>query len=41
MVRRRVSGIIMNYALFKYFTVKYSIILLFVSSQFIKFDLLI
>ena len=33
MVRRHVSGMIMNYVLFKYFTVKYSIILLFVSSQ--------
>ena len=37
MVRPHVSGMIMNYVLFKYFTVKYSIILLFVSSQIIKF----
>ena len=41
MVRRQVSGMIMNYVLFKYFTVKYSIILLVVSSQNIKFGLLI
>ena len=41
MVRRHVSGVIMNYVLFKYFTVKYSIILLFVSSEIIKFGFLI
>ena len=38
---RHVSGMIMNYVLFKYFSVKYSFILLFVSSQIIKFGLLI
>ena len=41
MVRRHVSGMSMNYVSFKDFTVKYSIILLFVSSQVIKFGLLI